>query len=162
MSDVPTPLDDTDRALIGLLRQRPRISVVELARRLGVARNTAQLRMRRLTERGVITGYGPDVERRAAGYPVLAFVTLTIIQGAHRATVSALSTIGEVLEIHTVTGQGDLLLKVVAETNDALHDVVQRIADIEEVRRTETQLALDTSVYRTVADLIAGDGQAGR
>lgn len=150
------PLDETDRALIRLLRQESRISVVELARRIGVARNTVQLRLRRMTDRGVITGYGPDVERRAAGYQVLAFVTLTIAQGAHRPTVEALGRIGQVLEIHTVTGQGDLLLKVVAETNDALHGIVQRIAAIDEVERTETQLALETSAYRTVADLVAG------
>lgn len=160
MSELPTPLDDTDRVLIGLLRRQPRISVVELSRRAAVARNTVQLRLRRMTDRGVITGFGPDVERRAAGYQVLAFVTLTISQGAHRETVAALSGIGEVLEIHTVTGQGDLLLKVIAETNDALHQIVQRVASIPQVQRTETQLALETPIYRTVADLISGTESA--
>ncbi len=148
-------LDNTDQALIRLMRGQPRMSVVELARRAGVARNTVQMRLARLNDRGVITGFGPDVERRAAGYQVLAFVTLTIAQGAHEETVDALRPIGEVLEIHTVTGQGDLLLKVIAETNDALHEIVQRIAAIAQVDRTETQLALETPVYRTVADLIS-------
>ena len=55
-----------------------------------------------------------------------------------------------------MTGQGDLLLKVIAETNDALHEIVQRIASIPQVERTETQLALESPVYRTVADLISG------
>ena len=131
------------------------MSIVELAKRAGVARNTVQLRLKRLTDREVITGFGPDVERRAAGYQVLAFVTLTIAQGAHEPTVVELAKIGEVLEIHTVTGQGDLLLKVIAETNDALHEIVQRIAAIASVDRTETQLALETPIYRTVADLIS-------
>ena len=155
LSALPSALDDTDRALIRLLRQHPRISVAELARRAGIARNTVQLRLQRLAERAIVTGYGPDVERRAAGYQVLAFVTLTISQGAHDRTVADLSGIPEVLEIHTITGQGDLLLKVVAGTNDHLHRVVQHIASIDHVRRTETQLALDTPLYRTVADLIA-------
>lgn len=157
LSRMPAALDHTDRTLIRLLRERPRSTVVDLARRAGVARNTVQLRLKRLTDRGVITGYGPDVERRAAGYQVLAFVTLTIAQGAHSRTVGALSEIAEVLEIHTITGQGDLLLKVVAETNDSLHLIIQRVADIDEVQRTETQLALETPLYRSVADLIAID-----
>lgn len=148
-------LDETDQTLIRLLRGQPRMSVVELARRAGVARNTVQMRLKRLSDRSVITGFGPDVERRAAGYQVLAFVTLTIAQGAHEETVHELSQIGEVLEIHTVTGQGDLLLKVIAETNDALHEIVQRVAAIPQVGRTETQLALETPIYRTVADLIS-------
>ncbi len=153
---MSTVLDDTDQTLIHLMRTQPRISTVELARKAGVARNTVQMRLKRLHDRKVITGFGPDVERRAAGYQVLAFVTLTISQGAHEVTVAELSTIGEVLEIHTVTGQGDLLLKVIAETNDALHEIVQRIASIPQVERTETQLALESPVYRTVADLISG------
>lgn len=166
-NELPAVLDRTDRVLIRLLRQRPRASAVELAKRAGIARNTLQLRLQRLTDRGVITGFGPDIERRAAGYQVLAYVTLTIAQGAHDETVAELREISQVLEIHTVTGQGDLLLKVVAETNDALHAIVQRIASIPQVRRTETQLALETSVYRTVADLIAAeqevtDGDGGR
>ncbi|MGI9596987.1 MAG: Lrp/AsnC family transcriptional regulator [Acidimicrobiales bacterium] len=155
MSDLPPPLDNTDRALIRLLRRQPRTSVVELSRRVGVARNTVQLRLKRMTERNILTGFGPDIERRAAGYQVLAFVTLTIAQGAHELTVDALAEIDEVLEIHTITGQGDLLLKVIAATNDHLHKIVQDIAAIAEVERTETQLALDTPIYRTVADLIA-------
>ncbi len=108
-----------------------------------------------MAERKILIGYGPDIDRRAAGYQVLAFVTLTISQGAHESTVGSLAAIAEVLEIHTVTGQGDLLLKIIAETNDHLHRIVQQVATIPEVERTETQLALDTPIYRTVADLIA-------
>lgn len=151
----PYELDRTDRELIAILRRRPRVSGAELARLAGVARNTVQLRLKRLEERGVIVGHGPDIEPRAAGYAVLAFVSLTIAQGAHETVVDHLRTIDEVLEIHTTTGHGDLLLKVVARTNGHLNDLIQRIAKITEVERTETQLALETSLHRTVADLIA-------
>ncbi len=157
MSDLPDPLDSADQILIGLMRRHPRISTIELSRRAGMARNTVTMRLNRLTDRGVIVGHGPDIDRRAAGYQVLAFVTLTIAQGAHEETVDALRPIGNVLEIHTVTGQGDLLLKVIAETNDTLHRIVQKIASIESVNRTETQLALETSTYRTAADLIESE-----
>ncbi len=153
--ESPWSLDEVDQALIRHLRRSPGIAKVELARRVGVARNTVQMRMARLVDRGVITGHGPDVDRHGAGYPVLALVTLTIAQGAHDPTVAAISDIVEVLEIHTVTGRGDLLVKVVAETNDHLHLLVQRIAAIADVERTETQLALKTPLKRTVADLIA-------
>ncbi len=148
-------LDRLDRALISALRARPRASVTELARTVGAARNTVGARLTRLEDEGTITGYGPDVDARAAGYPVLAFVTLMIAQGAHERTVAALAELPEVLEIHTITGRGDLLAKVVAATNDDLHGILQRIAAIPEVARTDTQLALHTSLARTIADLIA-------
>ena len=149
------PLDDTDRRLIGTLRRNPRSSTTEMARVTGLARGTVHDRIRRLETRGVILGYGPDIEPRAAGFGVCAFTTLTIAQGAHDATVRALSEVDEVLEIHTVTGRGDLLVKIVAATNDDLHETLQRIAAIDEVRRTETLLALHTSLARNIADLIA-------
>jgi len=147
-------LDDSDRELIRLLRTNPGISGAELARRTGMARNTVQLRLKRLHAEDAITGYGPDVSPAAAGLTVLAFVSLTIAQGEHDRTVAALTPIPEILEIHTVTGDGDLLLKVVARTNDDLHRVVQRIAGIEQVLRTDTRLSLETSLSRTVADLL--------
>lgn len=160
MSKTPPAreLDDSDRSLIRLLRISPGISNAELARRTGMARNTVQMRLKRLTAEGAVTGYGPDVSRTAAGLQVLAFVTLTIAQGEHDRTVASLTPIPEILEIHTVTGGGDLLLKVVARTNDDLHQIVQRIAGIEQVERTDTQLSLESSLERTVADLIVSIG----
>ena len=149
------PLDDIDRRLIGVLRRQPRSSVSEMARLTGLARGTVHDRIRRLEARKVIVGYGPDIEPRSAGFGVCAFTTLTIAQGAHEATVRALSKIDEVLEIHTVTGRGDLLVRIVAATNDDLHKTLQRIAAIDEVRRTETLLALHTALARNVADLVA-------
>lgn len=148
------PLDDTDRRLIGVLRRRPRSSTSEMARLTDLARGTVHDRIRRLEARKVIVGYGPDIEPRAAGFGVCAFTTLTIAQGAHEATVRALSEVDEVLEIHTVTGRGDLLVRIVAASNDDLHEILQRIAAIDEVRRTETLLALHTALVRNIADLV--------
>ena len=154
-SSVHIPLDDTDRRIIGVLRHHPRQGVSEMARRTGLARGTVHDRIRRLEARKVITGYGPDIEPRSAGLGVCAFTTLTIAQGAHDAAVRKLAEVDEVLEIHTVTGRGDLLVRIVAATNDNLHDTLQRIAAIDEVRRTETLLALHTALVRNVADLVA-------
>ena len=57
--------------------------------------------------------------------------------------------------MHAVTGPGDLHVRVVARSNEHLHDVLQRILQLPGIIRTETQLALHTSIQRTVADLIA-------
>ncbi len=152
---MPTGLDELDTRLITGLRREPHSSVAELARVLDVARGTVQSRLAALWRRGVITGYGPDVHGPSAGYGVLAFTTLEIAQGSHASTVAALGRVPEVLEIHTVTGPGDLLVRVVARSNDHLHDILQSIVAIETVVRSQTHLALSTQLQRTVADLIA-------
>lgn len=148
-------LDALDRGLISGLRSRPRPSVSELGRTLGVARATVQSRIARLEETGVILGYGPDVSAKAAGMGVVAFVTIEISQGAHDATIGALSAIDEILEVHTVTGPGDLLCRIVARTNDHLHEVLQRVARIDSVGRTQSHLALSSPIERSVADAIS-------
>ncbi len=147
-------IDETDRALIAALRRLPRSSLTEIATAIGVARGTVYSRLDRLTAAGVITGHGPDIDPRRAGFDVTAFATLEITQGTHDRTIEALSEIPEVLEIHTVTGIGDLLCKVVARSNDDLHDILLRITSVPSVRRCQTQLALQTNHQRHLAEVL--------
>jgi DNA-binding Lrp family transcriptional regulator len=147
--------DRSDELLIAVIRSHRRATVSEVARRTGMARGTVHSRLDRLEQTGVITGYGPDVDPHAAGFDVLAFTTLAIAQGAHERVVDGLRAVPEIIEIHTVTGAGDLLLRIVARSNDHLHEILQRVSHLDDVVRTETQLALSTSLQHTVADLIA-------
>jgi DNA-binding Lrp family transcriptional regulator len=114
----PPPVDTLDARLIALLAEEPRIGVLECARRLGVARGTVQARLDRLTRRGVVRGFGPDIAPAALGFGVTAFVTLEITQSRGHDPASAhLAAIPEVLEVHTITGSGDLLCRIVARSN---------------------------------------------
>lgn len=144
-------IDELDARIIDLLTDEPRIGVLEASRRLGVARGTIQARLDRMQRRGVITGYGPDIEPAAIGHAVTAFVTLELTQGAGRDQVNErLSRIDEVLEAHTITGAGDVLCRVVARDNADLQRVIDAIVDVPTVIRTSTVIALATAVtYRT-------------
>ncbi|MEO6653356.1 MAG: Lrp/AsnC family transcriptional regulator [Ilumatobacteraceae bacterium] len=148
-------LDQRDRVMIRALRAHPKGSVAELARSVGVSRNTVYSRLDRLERSGVIVGYGPDINPRAAGLGVLGFVTLEIEQGSHAATMAHLRTVAEILEVHTVTGDGDLLCVVVASSNDHMHDVLQGVTAHPAVTRSRTQLALHSETVRSVADVLA-------
>lgn len=151
---MPAALDATDRALLNAIRRQPRASVSELARLVGVARGTVYSRLDALEGRGVITGYGPEVNLRTAGFDVLAFCTLEIAQGAHTETTAALARIPEVTEIHTITGGGDLLCRVVARSNDHLHEILLQMTGLPSVRHSHTSLALHTSHVRHETELL--------
>ena len=148
-------LDTTDRALLLAVRKFPRSSLTSLAKRVGVARGTVYSRLERLERTGVITGYGPEIDPIAAGYSVLAFCTLEIEQGSHQATTGELAQLPEILEIHTITGDGDLLLRIIAISNDHLHDIVQAISAVPSVQRIQTQLALSTTINRPATHIFA-------
>ena len=102
------------------------MGVLEASRRLGAARGTVQARLDRMGERGVITGYGPEVDPAALGYEVTAFITLEIRQPAATTRRGTAGRDPEVLEVHTITGVGDLLCRVVARTNSDLQRVSRR------------------------------------
>ncbi len=154
MSTSQRPLDATDLRLLSALRLSPRASHTELARTVGIARGTLYSRLDRLETEGVIVGFGPDVDPVKAGFDVLAFTTLEIQQGSYDETVAALGKVLEILEIHTVTGTGDLLCRIVARSNDHLHVVLQEITAVPSVLRTQSQLALATSVRRSLIEVL--------
>jgi DNA-binding Lrp family transcriptional regulator len=148
-------IDDLDARLIELLAAEPRIGVLECSRRLGVARGTVQARLDRMQERGVIRGFGPEIDPAALGYQVTAFVTLEIRQvGGHDAVGTRLAVIPEVIEVHTITGGGDMLCRIVGRGNQDLQRVIDLIVDVEGVQRASTVIALATPVHQRTLPLV--------
>jgi len=146
--------DTTDLTLIAALRRRPRATITDLSRDTGMARGTVQTRLQRLERNRVIIGYGPDLEPAASGIGVIAFTTLSIAQGSHDDVVAQLATIPNILEVHVVTGTGDLLCRIAARSNEHLHDLLQTIVSMPKVERADSQLALSSPVQRSLADLV--------
>lgn len=147
-------IDELDARLVTEMRAEPRIPVLELARRLGVARGTAQARLSRLEERGVVTGHGPEVDPRALGYPILAFVQLDIAQGRLAEAVAVLRDIPEVLEAHGTSGVHDLLCRVVAHDPEHLQAVVNRMVATPAVRRSTSTIALSQVIAQRTLPLV--------
>ncbi len=156
-------IDALDARLLKALTETPRAGVMELARQLRVARGTVQARLDKLQRRGVVTGFGPDLDLRAVGYEVLAFVTLEIAQGRLRDVVDHLAGIPEVIEVHAMTGPGDLHCRVVARTNADLQQVIGSILSVRGIDRTTTQIALTEQlrfrVLPLIADVAANSGE---
>ena len=156
-------IDSLDARLIGLLAAEPRVGVLEASRRLGVARGTVQARLDRLHARGVITGYGPDLDPVALGHGVTAFVTLEIRQpGGHDPVAGRLAAIPEVLEAHTITGSSDMLCRVVARTNADLQRVIDAIVELDGVVRTSTVIALARPLRSRLLPLIRASAGSQR
>ena len=147
-------MDALDVTLIDLFAQEPRIGVLEASRRLGVARGTVQARLDKLAASGVVTGWGPELSARALGFPVTAFLTLEIRQGAgHDAVAAHLAGIPEVLEAYTITGVGDMWCRVVARSNADLQRVIDQVLAHAGIERSTTVIALATQIPHRVRPL---------
>jgi DNA-binding Lrp family transcriptional regulator len=152
-------LDALDSRIMLLFASEPRIGVLEASRRLGAARGTVQARLDRMERAGVITGWSPAVNPGALGFPVSAFATLEIAQGAaagsgHEPVASHLRTIPEVLEAHTITGGADMMVRLVARSNADLQRVIDLVVASPTVSRTSTVIVLATEIEPRVTPLI--------
>lgn len=147
-------MDDLDSRMLDLFAHHPRLGVLEASRRLGVARGTVQARLDKLAAAGVVTGWGPEVDPAALGFPVMAFLTLEISQGAgHDAVAEHLTGIPEVLEAHTITGAGDMWARVVARSNADLQRVIDQVLSAPGVNRSTTVIALASQIPHRVLPL---------
>jgi DNA-binding Lrp family transcriptional regulator len=148
-------VDELDARLIALLAAEPRIGVLEIARRLQVARGTAQARLDKLVARGVIRGFGPEIAPVALGFGVMAFVTLEIRQSrGHDPVAAHLAAIPEVLEAHTITGSGDLLCRIVARSNADLQRVIDQVVAYDGIVRASTIIALAEQIPYRILPLL--------
>jgi|SoiMethySBSTD1v2_1073268.scaffolds.fasta_scaffold669398_2 DNA-binding Lrp family transcriptional regulator len=155
------PLDSLDVALLSLLREHPRVGVLELSRLASVARPTVQSRLQRMEAEGIITGYGPDVDLTAAGFPVHAFVWLEIAQGALEHVAKELSAIPGVIEAYATTGTSDVLCRVAATSHQDLQETLLALNRSATVVRSTSTIVLSVVVPPRVIPLLAAGRRRG-
>lgn len=149
------PLDELDVRLLRLLDDNPRISVLELARLAGVARATVSARLQRWQQTGVVTGFGPQVDLDAAGFPVQALATLEIAQGRLAEISAYLSSLPGVIEAYATTGTGDVICRLAAASNAGLQQLLIQLNESEAIRRSTSVVVLSTVVAPRVLPLLA-------
>jgi Lrp/AsnC family transcriptional regulator, leucine-responsive regulatory protein len=121
-----TLLDRTNRRIVGELASDGRLSMAELGRRVGLSAPAVAERVQRLERRGVITGYRADLDPRALGYPLTAFVRVKpAMRQLDKVRELAVDT-PEVVECHRVTGEDCFVLKVCLPSIDALGEILDR------------------------------------
>lgn len=113
-------MEETDRRIVALLAADGRMSLADVARETGLSTSALHQRVRRLERSGVITGYRAELDGRAIGLPLTAFVSLTPIDPAAPDDVpERLAGIAEIESCWSVAGAEAYVLKVrVAEPTD--------------------------------------------
>ena len=151
---MTTAIDELDARMIRLMSEEPRIGLMEVSRRLGVARGTVQARLAKLVERGAIAGFGPEIEPARIGYPVLAFVFLEISQGRLEEAVRHIEAVPEVLEAVGTSGPRDLLCRVVARDNEHLQEIINQLLQTTAIRRSTSYIAMSRQIVHRTGPLV--------
>ena len=118
--------DDKNVDLLSLLQSDPRMSISELSRRVKLSAPAVKERVTRLEEAGVIAGYRLDLNPKALGFPVTAFVRIRPMPGQLPKIIALAQSMPEVSECHRITGEDCFILKVHLDALENLDVVLDR------------------------------------
>ncbi|WP_394551623.1 Lrp/AsnC family transcriptional regulator [Agromyces sp. MMS24-JH15] len=146
--------DAVDRALLLALADDPRATVVALAERLALSRNTVQARLARLEASDAFLGFERSIDPTPLGFPLEAFVSVHVRQKRLAEVVDDIARIPEVLQAHGLSGAVDLLVRVVCRDAHDLFRIDGLILAIDGVERTETSLAMGELIPYRIRPLL--------
>jgi Lrp/AsnC family leucine-responsive transcriptional regulator len=118
--------DDKNVDLLSLLQSDPRMSISELSRRVKLSAPAVKERVTRLEEAGIIAGYRLDLNPKALGFPVTAFVRIRPMPGQLPKIIALAQSMPEVSECHRITGEDCFILKVHLDALENLDVVLDR------------------------------------
>jgi len=140
-------LDRFDQAILAILTVEGRISVTDLAGRIGLSKSPTQTRLKRLESSGVITGYRAMIDPVRTGREHVAFVEVKLADTREAALAAfnrAVQAVAEVEQCHMIAGSYDYLLKVRTADMTSYRTVLgERISSLPHVAQTSTYVAME-------------------
>lgn len=121
-------LDRLDIAILEALQENARTPLSEVGRRIGLSQPATSERVKRLEERGIIAGYGAQVDPAALGLGMMAIIWLKTTHAHIKPALRAFAEMPYIIEVHRMTGEDCFLLKVLVPTPGQLETIVDTIA----------------------------------
>jgi DNA-binding Lrp family transcriptional regulator len=143
-------LDAVDKKILAVLQENGRMALSAIAERVGVAPATVHERLAKLRASGVVKGFVVKVDPQALGYTVTALVHVRVdLSPRLEKTVEELSAIPEVEEVHLITGEYDLVVKVRARNTQHLQELLlNRLHKVSGFVRSATEVCLSSPLER--------------
>ena len=137
-------MDQTDTALIALLRQNARLTVAVLATKLKVSRGTVTNRLRKLEDDQVIVGYTVKLKPDAEPERIRAWMGVLVDGNRTLAVVQSLLGEPRVVSLHDTNGRWDLWAELEVSSMVELSQLLERVRLISGIRNTETSILLSS------------------
>lgn len=138
-------IDEIDAKILTLLQQHGRMKRNRIAEEVGLSVPSVSERMRKLEERDVITGYHAIVNAKRLHIDITAFIRVNVENSdAYPDFVDQASILPEVLEVHSITGEGSHILKVRTQNTTTLERLLGRLQSWPSVHGTSTSIVLST------------------
>lgn len=137
-----TKLDETDQAILRILRGNARESIKGIAAKTQIARSTVRNRMARMETNGIITGYRVEL-KGAAGSKIEAFLLVRLAATPSLNVIDTAAGYPEVQRCYSLSGETDLIIEVHAESTERLNTVRDAISGLDAVSSLTTSIVLN-------------------
>lgn len=138
-------LDDIDIKILNILQKSGRTKRSTLADEVGLSIPSVSERLNKLEEKGIITGYYAKLDKSTFGYDIMAFIVVIMDSSKHyKNLISKVEKIPQILECHSVLGEGSHLLKTIVKNTESLEKLLSEIQSWPGVTATKTTFVLST------------------
>lgn len=144
------PLDAFDRKILGELVRNARQTYAEIGSTVGLSAPAVHDRVKRMTASGALAGVKAEIDAKAVGKPFLAFVHVDASGWGKSERMMRLRDFPEVEELHSVTGDCCVILKVRTANADAMEKFLAQVYALPGVRATRSYVVLTTYLDRPV------------
>ena len=141
-------ISEKDEHLLSILRENSRISVADIARRLNLSRTATQMRLNKLENNGVITGYSLRLSDQYLNNRVQAFVMIKSPPIKRIDVERRLALFTELISLHSISGAFDLSALISASNVANLDELIDKIGQIDGVQDTMSSIILSTKIQR--------------
>ena len=147
-------LDDLDIKILNMLQQKGRTKRNVLAEAVGLSIPSVSERLNKLEEKGVIEGYYTKLNKKTFGFDIMAYIHVIMESSKHYKTlITKIEKMPQILECHSVLGEGSHLLKAVVKNTEALEKLLGEIQSWTGVTATKTTFVLSTIKETTAIDI---------
>jgi Lrp/AsnC family leucine-responsive transcriptional regulator len=147
-------IDETDLRILEFLQDNARMKRNELAEKIGLSLPSVTDRMNKLEELGVIERFITKLNHKSLGKDITAFIFVGSDSSAHyKEFIQHAHSTPEVLECHSITGDGSHILKIRTENTSSLEKLLARIQSWKGVRSTRTSIVLSSHKETFAIDL---------
>ena len=150
-------IDKVDRQILSLLMQDAKMPYTEIAQKIHVSGGTVHVRMKKLTDMGIVTGANLVIDYSKLGFDITAFLGIFLDKSSLYGEVAEnLKAIPEVVGAHYTTGNYGIFAKIICrDTNHLRRVLYDKIQKIQGIQRTETFISLEESIDRPL-DISSG------
>lgn len=147
-------VDTLDIKILDILQKKGRTKRNQIAEEVGLSIPSVSERLKKLEENGIIEGYFARLNKKAFGYDIMVYILVMMESSKHYKTLlSKVDHIPEILECHSVLGEGSHLLKALTKNTESLEKLLGEIQSWPGVTATKTTFVLSTIKETTVLNI---------